>query len=137
MEKITVSAIINAPVEKVWQYYTLPQHITQWNSASDDWHTPKAENDLRVGGRFLNRMESRDGSEGFDFSGVYDQVVDKSLINYTMDDGRTATVTMIDNGDSTEVMVTFDPEQYNTREMQADGWQAILNRFKMYVESNN
>lgn len=136
MEKITISAQVNAPVEKVWQFYTLPQYITQWNNASDDWHTPKADNDLRVGGRFLNRMESRDGTQGFDLSGIYDEVIENNLIGYTLDDGRTVTVIMMGDGDTTEVIVTFDAEQENPIELQKNGWQAILNNFKSFVEAN-
>ncbi|MFI5131757.1 MAG: SRPBCC domain-containing protein, partial [Chitinophagales bacterium] len=85
---ITIENTVNSPVEKVWEYWTKPEHITQWNSASDDWHTPHAENDLRPGGRFLSRMEAKDGSFGFDFGGAYDAVRKNEFIEYTMDDGR-------------------------------------------------
>src|SRR6266850_8555487 len=90
---ITVENAINAPVEKVWQYWTKPEHITQWNNASDDWHTPRAENDLRVGGSFSSRMEAKDGSFGFDFGGVYDEVKTNERIAYTMGDGRKVKIT--------------------------------------------
>src|SRR5882672_1166747 len=85
---ITIEGLINAPVEKVWEFWTGPKHITQWNNASDDWHTPVAENDLRVGGKFLSRMEAKDGSFGFDFWGIYDVVKKNELIEYTIGDGR-------------------------------------------------
>src|SRR5206468_6649167 len=85
---ITVENTVNAPVEKVWEHWTKPEHITQWNNASDDWHTPHAENDPRTGGKFLTRMEAKDGSFGFDFGGVYDEVVPNESIQYTMEDGR-------------------------------------------------
>lgn len=133
-EKITVSAEINSPVAKVWDYYTQPEHITKWNNASEDWHTPRAENDLRPGGRFLSRMESRDGTQGFDFTGTYDIVEEHKLIQYTMDDGRVATVKFTDNGESTNLEVTFDAETENSAEFQKSGWQAILDNFKGYVE---
>ncbi len=87
--KITVTATINANPEKVWEFWTQPEHITQWNNASDDWHTPFAENDLTVGGKFKSRMEAKDGSMGFDFGGVYDEVVPHQLISYSLEDGRT------------------------------------------------
>lgn len=133
---ITVENMIHAPVEKVWEYWSRPEHITKWSSASDDWHTPHAENDLRTGGKFLSRMEARDGSMGFDFFGVYDEVVPHELIAYTLGDGRKVTVKFISSDDTTRVVETFDPESLNPAEMQQNGWQAILDNFKKYAESN-
>jgi len=132
---IRVEAGIHAPLEKVWKFWTLPEHITKWNSASDDWHTPRAENDLRTGGKFLTRMEAKDGSFGFDFGGVYDQVITHELIAYTMGDGRKVKVDFSSNGKETRVIETFDPESENSHELQRDGWQAILNNFKKYAET--
>ena len=138
MTKITVKTAINAPLEKVWKFWTSPEHVMKWNNASDDWHTPRAENDLRTGGKFLYRMEAKDGSFGFDFAGVYDQVKSNELIAYTMGDGRKAEVVFTKSGDSeTEVVETFDAEGTNPIEMQRDGWQAILDNFKKYVEAGN
>jgi len=134
--KITVQTNINAPVDKVWKFWTDPQHITKWNQASDDWHSPSAQNDLRTGGKFSVRMEARDGSTGFDFGGEYDQVKINELIGYTMDDGRKVTVRFIPNGNETKVEETFDAEDTNSHEMQKNGWQAIMNSFKNYVERN-
>jgi uncharacterized protein YndB with AHSA1/START domain len=134
--KITVESTINAPVEKVWKLWTLPEHITKWNYASDDWHTPKAENDLRVGGKFLSRMEAKDGSFGFDFGGVYDEVKTNELIAYTIGDGRKVKVIFTNQGNTTKVTETFEAESQNSIEMQKNGWQAILNNFKKYAESN-
>lgn len=131
---ISVSSTINAPVSKVWEYWTKPEHITQWSSASDDWHTPRAENDLRTGGSFLSRMEAKDGSFGFDFGGVYDEVDTHKKIAYTMGDGRKVKIAFSPNGDQTEILQTFDPENENPVEMQQQGWQAILNNFKKYAE---
>lgn len=133
---ITVTATINAPVTKVWECYTKPEHITKWNSASPDWHTPKAENDLRVGGKFLSRMEPIGKSEeGFDFTGTYTAVEELRLIGYKMDDGREAEITFAEHEGKTEVSVTFDAETENSIELQRSGWQAILDNFKKYVES--
>lgn len=134
-EIITIQATINAPVTKAWEIYTMPAHITQWNNASDDWHTPRAENDLRTGGKFLSRMEAKDGSAGFDFTGTYTEVKEHQLIAYTMDDGRTVTITFTAEGDATKMVVAFEAEQTNSVEMQRSGWQAILDNFKKYVES--
>lgn len=136
MEKvqITVQSKVNAPVEKVWDYWNTPEHIMKWNSASPDWHTPKSENDLRVGGKFSARMEAKDGSFGFDFGGVYDEVVVNERIAYTMEDGRKTEITFINHGDTTEVIETFDAEGQNPVEMQQAGWQAILDNFKKYTE---
>ncbi len=137
MEKvqITVQSEVNAPVEKVWDYWNAPEHIMKWNSASPDWHTPKSENDLRVGGKFSARMEAKDGSFGFDFGGVYDEVVANERIAYTMEDGRKTQITFINRGDATEVIETFDAEGENPIEMQQAGWQAILDNFKKYTET--
>jgi uncharacterized protein YndB with AHSA1/START domain len=132
---ITINTVISAPVEKVWEMYTDPKHVVNWNNASDDWHTPKAENDLKVGGKFNYRMESKDGAHGFDFAGTYEEVELNKSISYIMDDNRQVQVLFTDSDDSTEVTVIFDPEETNSLEMQKDGWQAILDSFKKYVES--
>ncbi|HTE23705.1 SRPBCC family protein [Flavitalea sp.] len=134
-QTITVKATVNAPVEKVWNAWSNPEDIMKWNSASDDWHTPKAENDLRTGGKFSSRMEAKDGSWGFDFAGVYDNVEKFKVIEYTMGDGRTVKVTFTGNGNNTDVVETFDPESQNSIEMQQAGWQSILDNFKKYTES--
>jgi uncharacterized protein YndB with AHSA1/START domain len=131
---ITVETSVNAPVEKVWRMWSEPEHITKWNSASEDWHTPRAENDLRTGGKFNSRMEAKDGSAGFDFGGTYDEVRENEHIAYTMSDGRTVKVGFTADGDKTRVVETFDPESENPRDMQQGGWQAILDNFKKYVE---
>ena len=131
---ITVSATVNAPVAKVWESWNQPEHITKWCAASEDWHTPKAENDLRPGGQFLSRMEAKDGSFGFDFGGIYDDVKTNELITYTMSDGRKVEITFEADGDDTKVTETFDAENTNPVEMQRGGWQAILDNFKKYTE---
>lgn len=133
--KITVETTVNVTVEKAWEHWTNPQHITKWNHASDDWHTTKAENDLRVGGKFSSRMEAKDGSFGFDFSGVYNDIKIYELIAYTMDDGRTNKITFISKDSQTQVIETFDAENENPIELQRGGWQAILDNFKKYVEA--
>jgi len=133
---ITVSAIVHAPIEKVWRYWTTPENIMEWNSASEDWHTPRAENDLRVGGKFFSRMEAKDGSFGFDFGGVYDGVIEHKLISYTMGDGRKVEVDFWDEGDDTKIIETFEAESSNSFEQQQFGWQSILDNFKKYAESH-
>lgn len=134
--KITIETIISADTKKVWEYYSAPEHITKWNFASDDWHCPSAENDLRTGGKFKSRMEAKDGSFGFDFEGVYDEVVDHKKIAYTMPDGRQVITNFESDGGRTKVTTTFDAENKNSVEMQRTGWQSILNNFKQYVESH-
>lgn len=136
MENITVSTIINAPIEKVWNYWTAPEHITQWCYASDDWHAPHAENDIRVGGKFMTRMEAKDGSFGFDFNGIYDEVKVNELISYAIEGGRKVSITFEGNANKTTVTEIFEPEDQNPRDMQQAGWQAILDNFKKYVEVN-
>ncbi|MBK8873743.1 MAG: SRPBCC family protein [Bacteroidetes bacterium] len=131
---ITVSAIINAPVNKVWDYWTNPNHITGWNFASDDWHAPSAQNDLKVGGKFNSRMEAKDGSFGFDFEGVYDQVIPEKFIEYTLGDSRKVKIKFTSDGNTTTIEESFEAESENPVEMQQTGWQMILNNFKRYTE---
>ncbi|PVD50614.1 polyketide cyclase [Terrimonas sp.] len=133
---ITVDNTINAPIEKVWQYWNTPEHITKWCAASDDWHAPSAANDLRTGGKFTTRMEAKDGSFGFDFGGEYDVVKPLEYIEYTMADGRKVKIDFSVDGSSTRVVENFDAETENPVEMQRAGWQAILDNFKKYTEQN-
>lgn len=132
--KITISAMVNAPLDKVWDNWTKPEHITKWNFAIDTWQCPTASNDLKVGGKYIARMEAKDGSFGFDFEAIYDTVIDKQELTYTMTDGRKATTIFVDNGNATSVTTTFDAESENPVEMQQQGWQAILDNFKKYTE---
>ncbi len=134
---ITVETTVNAPVQKVWEFWTGPEHIVKWNNASDDWHTPRAENDLRVGGKFWSRMEAKDGSFGFDFGGIYDEVTTNEVIAYTIDDGRKVKITFSPSGNETRIVETFEAESMNSIELQRTGWQAILDNFKKYAESNS
>jgi uncharacterized protein YndB with AHSA1/START domain len=133
---ITVQTSIAAPIEKVWDMWTKPEHIIQWNNASDDWHTPHAENDLQAGGKFLSRMAAKDGSMSFDFEGVYELVQLHQNIKYVMSDGRRVSISFSNNGSETQVTEIFDPENENPAEMQRAGWQAIIDNFKKYVEQN-
>jgi uncharacterized protein YndB with AHSA1/START domain len=131
---IKVKALVDAPLSQVWNKWTNPQDVMEWNNASDDWHTPFARNDLRIGGKFLYRMESRDGQNGFDFSGVYREVVPEQSIAYTLDDGRSASVQFAVQGPAILVTEMFDPEKETPIELQRAGWQAILDNFKRHVE---
>lgn len=132
--KITVESIVKAPVAEVWRAYTTPDEITQWNAASDDWHTTKATVDLRVGGAFSSRMEAKDGSFGFDFTGTYTRIIPNELIEYSFGD-RTASVGFIANAEGVTVRVDFDAESEHPVEQQRQGWQAILNNFARHVEA--
>lgn len=134
--KITVETRVAAPVRDVWRAYTSPEDITQWNAASDNWHTPRATVDLRVGGAFCSRMEARDGSMGFDFAGTYTKIDDQRLIEYSFGD-RSARVEFVPGTTAVLVRVTFDSEDTHSVEQQREGWQAILNNFKRHVESLN
>lgn len=133
---ITVTATVNAPVAKVWELWNQPEHITNWCHASDDWHAPYADNDLRVDGKFKTTMAAKDGSFSFDFGGVYTDVVENSLIAYGLEDGRKVKIEFVAHDDVTTVTETFDPESINPIEMQRGGWQAILDNFKKYTEAN-
>ncbi len=132
--KITVDAAVDANKEKAWEYWNQPEHIKQWNFAADDWHCPKAKNDLRVGGKLQSRMEAKDGSFGFDFEATYDEVVGQEKIVYTIADGRKVSTTFEDLDGKTKITTVFDAENENPIEMQKGGWQAIINNFKKYVE---
>lgn len=130
---IVVSTIINADIATVWNRYTQPEHITQWNFAHVSWCCPRAENDLRVGGKYLARMEAKDGSVGFDFEAIYKVVAEHECLVYEFG-GREATIQFASHANGTEVTITFDPESENSIELQQQGWQAILNQFKSYAE---
>lgn len=133
---ITIEANIKAPAEWVWKHFTEPEHVMHWNNASDDWHTPAAKNDLRPGGRFCYTMAARDGSVQFDFEGTYMEVRPHELIEYILDDERKVQVRFTADQNQTHIVETFEAETMNPIEMQRDGWQAILNNFKAYVEKN-
>lgn len=135
-KNITIETTVNKPVQIVWQYWNEPEHIVKWNYASEDWHTTKASNNLKIGGKFSSRMEAKDGSIGFDFEGIYEEIVENQLISYKLDDDRCVTVTFENNGNSTKIVETFDAESENSLELQRQGWQSILNHFKKYVEQS-
>ena len=134
--RITVTTVVNVPVEKVWKCWTEPQHIMQWNHASDDWHCPKAENNLKKGGNFSYTMAAKDGSFSFDFVGVYDNVIQNELIENTLGDGRKMKVAFTAIDKKTKVVEIFEAESENSVELQKGGWQAILDNFKKHTESN-
>ena len=127
---ITVENTIDAPVAKVWEFWTKPEHIIKWCNASDDWHTPRAENDLKVGGKFTSRMEAKDGSMGFD------AVRTNEYIEYTLGDDRKVKINFSAQGNKTKVVESFEAENTHSIEMQQGGWQAILDNFKKYTEAN-
>jgi uncharacterized protein YndB with AHSA1/START domain len=133
---ITIEAVVKAPVEKVWAYWSAPEHITRWAFASDDWHAPYADNDLRKEGKFKTTMAAKDGSFSFDFEGVYTDVQLHKVIEYVMSDGRKVKTLFTANGNETKIMETFDPENTHPLEVQRSGWQAILDNFKKYTEAN-
>jgi uncharacterized protein YndB with AHSA1/START domain len=137
-EKTTISirTKINAPLNKVWKFWTTPGDIVKWNNASDDWYTPGAENDLRAGGKFNYRMEARDGSMGFNYEGVYTKVALNEQIDYTIGDGRKVKVVFLTSGNSTEIEETFEAESTHSIEIQRNGWQSILDNFKKYTEAD-
>ena len=136
MSKIKIETFVSADEKKAWEYLTEPEHITKWNFASDDWHCPSAENDLRVGGKFSSRMEAKDGSFGFDFWGIYDEVIPHKKISYTMGDGRKAITDFEQQNEKIKITTIFEAENENSVEMQKAGWQSILDNFKKHVEAN-
>ena len=134
--KITISATVNADAKKVWDYYVLPEHITQWNFADPSWCCPSASNDLQVGGKYVARMEAKDGSFGFDLEAIYSEITSGKSFTFGLADGRQVNALFHAKGTQTEVDITFDPESENPPEFQKQGWQAILNNFKSYTEAN-
>jgi uncharacterized protein YndB with AHSA1/START domain len=133
---ITVETTVKAPVEKVWKCWNEPKHIMGWAFASDDWHAPYADNDIKVNGKFKTTMAAKDGSFSFDLEGVYTKVQENKAIEYTMADGRKVKVAFSSQGKETKVVESFEPESENPHDMQKGGWQAILHNFKKYTESN-
>ena len=133
---LTIEATALAPPEKVWEYWTSPEHITQWNNASDDWFTPAARNDLRKGGSFTFTMAAKDGSVSFDFAGIYDEVKTKKSIAYTLLDGRRVKIDFSSDGQQTNIVESFEAEEMNSLDLQKGGWQSILNNFKKHIETN-
>lgn len=134
-QSITVETLVNAPVEKAWKAFSEPEHIRQWAFASDDWHAPYAENDLRKDGKFKTTMAAKDGSFSFDFEGVYTSVVPNKSFEYVIADGRTVKVDFLQEANGTRIKETFDPENENPIDMQRAGWQAILENYRKHVES--
>jgi uncharacterized protein YndB with AHSA1/START domain len=133
---ITIETTVGAPVEKVWKIWNDPQDITRWNTATPEWHTPRAEHELKPGGKFNFRMEAKDGSMGFDFGGVYDVVKPNEKIAYTMGDGRKVQIDFHTHGDHTHIIQKFEAETQNSVEMQRQGWQNILDNFKKFAETH-
>ena len=134
---VTISALVDAPIDTVWKLWIDPEYIKQWNHASDDWHTTEAENDLRIGGKFRSRMEAKDQSMGFDFEGVYEEVEVNELIQYRLEDGRRVRISFSSEGNQTKVVEVFDAESMNPVEMQRQGWQAILDNFTRYANGKS
>lgn len=134
---INIEAIIDRGIADVWNYYTDPQHIVEWNFATDDWHCPKATNDLSIGGKYFARMEAKDGSFGFDLIGIYDEIILNQKLSYALEDQRKVSTTFKKLNDKTQVITTFEAESKNPIDMQKAGWQSILNNFKKYVETIN
>lgn len=133
---ITIKTHVKSSIDKVWKYWNQPEHIVNWNTASPDWHTVKSEVDLQVGGKFSSRMEAKDGSFGFDFYGFYDEIIDQKSIKITLGDDRKMHVLFAENENGVEISEIFEPENQNPIELQQQGWQAILDNFKNYVENN-
>ena len=134
-QKITVESFVKAPLDRVWKAWSNPDDIKQWNAAQDDWHTTRSTVDLREGGTFSSRMEAKDGSQGFDFEGSFTRVVPNKTIAYRMSDGREVIVEFAERAGGVHVSETFDAETENTPELQRQGWQAILDNFKRYIEA--
>ncbi|GEC78721.1 SRPBCC family protein [Flavobacterium aquatile] len=131
---ITVKTTVTASIEKAWDFWTNPKHITKWNNASDDWHCPKALNDLKTGGKFSFTMAAKDNSMSFDFEGTYTNVIEFKLIEYTIVDGRKVKISFEETQNGIEIIESFEPETMNPENLQRQGWQSIIDNFKKYAE---
>ena len=135
-ERITIQVEVCRARSDLWRMWNAPEHIVCWNFASDDWHCPRAENDLRAGGRLCYRMEAKDGSFGFDYEAIYDQIIPDAKLEYTLTDGRRVETNFDDSGAGTRITTTFEAEQEHPADMQRLGWQALLDNFKRYAEAS-
>ncbi len=131
---IQVSVNINATLEKVWEFWNNPIHIQNWYFASNEWHCPKALNNLVIGEKFNIRMQTKDGSFGFDYEGKYTNIIDFQIIEYILDDDRKVITTFEKLENSVLITQKFDAETENSFELQQNGWQLILENFKKCVE---
>lgn len=131
---ITVKTTVSTSIEKAWDFWTNPKHITKWNNASDDWHCPKALNDLKTGGKFSFTMAAKDNSMSFDFEGTYTNVIEFKLIEYTIVDGRKVKISFEETQNGIEIIESFEPETMNPEDLQRQGWQSIIDNFKKYAE---
>lgn len=127
--KLTITTTVHSTIEKAWDFYTNPEHIVKWNFANDEWQCPSASNDIRPGGKYAARMEAKDGSFGFDFEAIYDEVEIGKMFKYTMSDNRSVVTTFSQQGEEVVITIIFDAETENPIEMQQAGWQAILDNF--------
>lgn len=134
--KITIQVVVSADKNKAWDYYTLPEHIVNWNFASDEWHCPRASNELVVGGKYFTRMAAKFGDIGFDFEGIYTEVRPQEGFTYKLSDDREVSVNFLEEEGNTQVQLIFDAENENPHKLQAKGWQTILNKYKKYTEAN-
>ena len=133
--RITIETTINKPVVPVWNSWTDPKHVINWNFATDEWHCPKATSDFNEGGHFSYTMASKDGKMAFDLEGVFDMIQPMKRIEYTLSDGRKVSIIFEKISEQqTRVEQSFEPESINDPEMQRLGWQAILNNFKKFTE---
>lgn len=132
---IKVEVIVDAAVEEAWNHYLNPESVKGWNFASDDWCCPVAENEVKEGGRFVYRMEAKDGSFGFDFSGTFVTIQTNMALEILLDDNRKVRLSFEAKGTKTRVTEVFEAENQNPVELQQQGWQAILNNYKRFVEA--
>ena len=134
--KITIKLIILTDKKKAWDYYTLPQHNVNWNFASEEWHWPRASNDLVVGGKYYTRMAAKFGDIGFDFGGTYTEVMLEDSFTYKLSDDREVSISFTEEEGHTQLQVVFDAESENSLKLQTQGWQTIRNQYKKYTEAN-
>jgi uncharacterized protein YndB with AHSA1/START domain len=78
---LVLTRLIDAPREKLFRAWTDPKLVTQW-FAPRPWTTPRAELDVRPGGRCLVVMRSPEGEE-FPNPGVYLEVVKNEKLVFT------------------------------------------------------
>jgi len=133
---ITVEITVNVSIDKVWEFWTIPNHIQKWNNPTDDWHTPSVENNLKAGGKFKYTMAIKDGSVSFDFEGIYTKVDKFSVIEYQLVDKRTGSVHFESQDDRVKITEIFEPEKTHPASEQKQFCQGVIDNFKKYTEAN-
>ncbi len=158
---VVIRRTFAAPRERVFRAWTEPEHLKRWFAPTDDFATPLAEVDLRVGGRYRLGLLRPPGGCGCTPSsecadagptmkyvgGTYEviQPFEKLVFTWAWEESDMApdetrvTVEFLDRAGQTEVVLTHErlPSQ-ESRDQHTHGWTGCLNRLgRMVGESWN